>query len=204
MRPIDQMTTAALLGLCAFAAAGCQQAPADDDSGADDDSAEDATPAPTFDSMSGTITYTKEYTGGPLEGQSCTEIFNIAGPNVTETQPNDCTTCDQVFQFYLTVQDDACAGGEDLEDTGLIGFDLRPTAEEAVAWFFAEGWFGSDWTELTTGTLLHDQFDGTFDDPDNGSWTANWTTEDPCSWGSICQWNGHYALSFDLSTEDAQ
>lgn len=179
--------------------AGCPQAtPTDDDSA---DPTPEPTPEPVFDTMDGSIEYRKEYQSGELEGQNCTEQFSLAGNNVTKTQPHPCDTCELVYQFYSTAVDDSCAGGSEIQDSGLLAFDLRHEAGEAVVWFYSEGWFGSEWAELGTGTLEYDTVVFPYDDPDNGSWAGNFTFDEPCGWAT-CTWNGFYVFTFDLGTNE--
>jgi hypothetical protein len=172
---------------------------------ADDDFAEptpEPTPEPVFDTLSGTIDYRKEYQSGALQGQICTELFSLAGPNVTDTQPHDCETCEVVYQFYSTPIDNSCAGDSEIRDEGLVAFDLREEAGEAVIWIFVEGWFSSEWSEFGTGALDYDTVSFSWDDPDNGSWAGNVHLGDPCGLTEPCTWNGYYDFVFDLGTNE--
>ena len=175
-----------------------QTAPEGDDDSGDD--TPEPTPEPIFDTMTGTVDYEKTYTLGPLEGTVCTERFSVTGPNVTESQPNECATCEHVYQFYVTTVEDNCQGGADLQDSGLIGFDLRPEQSEAIVWLFYQSWGGDAWEEGGTGTLVYDTLTYGFADPDNGSWIQNTTTAEPCGFLDPCQWNGEYSMVLDLGT----
>ncbi len=33
----------------------------------------------------------------------------------------------------------------------------------------------------------------------NGEWAGNWTSDDPCSWGDTCSWDGFYTSDFTIS-----
>ncbi len=167
--------------------------------------------------LTGTIENRKEYVSGPLADTECTEIFEVAGANISAIVPEECAQCDVVFEVFLTKIED-CPGGDDLYDEGELGFDLRQAGGEAVLWWFFQGWFGSDWTELGTATLSRDDselplddptawtdltLDMQFlmDDPDNGSWTGNLVLDDPCAWNDPCQFNGFYTMDFNIEYE---
>jgi len=155
-----------------------------------------------IDDLVGTIAYTKNYTSGDLEGTSCVETFNVTGSPLSQT-PEQCLSCDVVYQVFVSVADD-CPGGDDLEEQGQAGFDLRQTETEAVMWWFQEGWFGDDWTELGTGDLTQDfetsvlDFVMEFDDPNNGSFGGNnvWDFGAGCA---PCSYEGFYVMDFDFA-----
>jgi hypothetical protein len=106
-----------------------------------------------------------------------------------------------------------CHGGDDLDDEGKMAFELDQAAGEAVLYWYSESWWSAEWVEMGTGTLDRDDDNLVFDfhfeweDPDNGEWAGNWTTDDPCSWGDTCSWNGYYStditISFDWLEEDS-
>ena len=210
-------STAALLGpLLGFALAlpACTAPnPSDDDdsaAGDDDDALPDQIPVDWISETAGTVENLMQYQSGTLQDTECTEVFDVAGTDVTDINPDQCAQCEIVFDIFITQQEATdCPGRDDLAEQGKLGFDLRQDAEEAVAWWFVEGWFGSEWTELGTGTLVRDDaglkfdFSYSFDDPDNGSWTGNWTIDDPCSWGEPCSWNGYYTISLGIPFEVA-
>jgi hypothetical protein len=156
--------------------------------------------------LSGSISNRMEYVSGELEGTDCTEIFGVAGADVTDVVPDDCAQCDIVFNFFMTDPEPDCPGRDDLEAEGQLGFDLRQSAGEAVLWWFVDGWFESEWTDLGTATLTRDEealtldIDYEFDDPDNGSWAGNFTFEGGCTWPP-CQWNGFYGLDLAIEFE---
>lgn len=191
----------ALFGTLALA--GCPQ-PSDDDDSADDiPEFPEVVNTEWIGDLTGTITYDKTFTSGDLEGDECTEIFNVNGSPLT-VPPEDCVACDIVYQVFVTNAQD-CPGGDDLEDEGQAGFDLRQTDQEGVMWWFFEGWFNSEWTELGTGELTQD-FEGSqldflygFEDPNNGSVTGNLHWGEGCF---PCSWTGDYTMDlhfdFDL------
>ena len=158
--------------------------------------------------LSGQVENRMEYVSGELEGSECAEVFDVAGADVTDVVPDDCAQCDIVFNFFMTNVED-CPGRDDLEDEGQLGFDLRQQAGEAVIWWWVEGWFGSEWTELGTGELTRDDDGLTLDihyefpDPDNGTWAGNFTFEGGCGWPP-CQWDGFYTLDLAIEFEWVQ
>ncbi len=174
----------------------------------------DIIPTEWLESLSGTITNDKTYVSGALAGETCTEVFEVAGADISEIVPEECAQCDIVYGVFLTTVED-CPGGDDLQDEGEFGLDLRQDGGEAVMWWFFQGWFSSDWTELGTATLFRqvDELDAEnpadtegltldmhyeFEDPDNGSWWANYATEDPCELWEPCNFDGYYTMDLHI------
>jgi len=191
------------VGALSLLIAGCPTPSTDDD-----DSAPNIPDVPEvvntewIGDLTGTITYVKTYTSGDLEGTDCTEVFSVDGSPIT-APPQDCVACDLVQQVFLTNVED-CPGGDDLEDEGQAGFDLRQVEQEAVMWWFQEGWFNNEWTELGTGGLSQD-FDASvldfiyeFDDPNNGSFISNnhWDVQNGCT---PCSYDGSYTMDLGFS-----
>ena len=134
--------------------------------------------------------------------QKAVPMVWVPGSSPISTPPTECVACDIVHQVFVTQVDD-CPGGDDLEDSGQAGFDLRQVEGDAVMWWFFEGWFGSDWSELGTGELTQD-WDGSrldfvfpFADPNNGDdFGGN------AAWGNgcfPCLWDGDYVFDFDFA-----
>lgn len=170
-------------------------------------------PGDWFTGMEGTITNRKEFLTGALEGDSCTETFELTGLNVTEVLPENCDSCDLSYSVFMgLVAGTDCNGGDDLEEEGKVAFDLRQESGEAVFYWYFEGWWSSEWVELGTGSLERDDenlafnFHFEWDDPDNGNWAGNYTADDPCSWTETCTWDGFYTsdivISFDWLEDD--
>ena len=183
----------------------------------------DAIPTEWMGGLSGTVSIVKEYTSGPLNETTCTEVMSVAGTDISAVVPEQCEQCDLVWGLYLTVVED-CPGGDDLADEGEFGADLRQTAGEAVMWWFFEGgWFSdSGWEEIGTAGLSRtvDQVDSedpdsmvgltidmhySFDDPGNGeTWSNNWILGGDCAWDP-CSFNAYYtydlAIDFEVDQE---
>lgn len=189
-----------LLALLTGLLTGCTAVDDDDDSAPVGPQYPEVVETEWLGDLTGTITYTKDYTSGPLEGTQCVETFSVTGSPLSAT-PEACTACDQVYQVFVNVVDN-CAGGDDLDDEGQAGFDLRQTEEEAVMWWYFEGWFNSEWTELGTGTLAQDfensrlDFTYEFEDPQNDSVAGNLAWGDGCF---PCQYDGNYVMDFDFA-----
>ncbi len=202
----NRLPLPALLAITSVALFGCTQTD-------DDDSADPIPEHPEvvdvewISDLSGQITYLKEYNSGDLDGTDCTEVFNVTGSPLS-VPPQECVACDIVYQVFMTNVED-CPGGDDLDDSGQAGFDLRQTEQEGVMWWFFEGWFDSEWTELGTGAITQDwdgaqlDFNYDFDDPSNGSLTGNTYIGEGC-WTPPCQWVGTYTmdLHFDFVLPD--
>jgi len=188
--------------------------PAPEPAADDDDATEpppvlpEVVPDEWIENVSGLITYEKVYTSGDLEGDECTEVYTLAGANVTEFPPEDCASCDVVYTMFTNVQPDAdCPGDSDLVEEGLIGFDLRQQSGEAVLWFFQESWFGfvTEWIEIGTGTLSGNSETVALDfhldwaDPNDSN---NRTSDDPCSFLDRCSWDGSYVMELALDLDE--
>jgi len=202
-----------LLLLAALLLTACPSPePTDDDDSAPEPepTLPEVVPSEWVENVGGIITYNKSFTSNALEGTECTEVYNLAGANVTEFPPEDCTSCDVVYTMYVNVDPaNDCPGDSDLVEEGLIGFDLRQQSGEAVLWFFQEGFFGfgREWIEIGTGQLAGNDetvaldFYLEWDDPNPGN---NRTGDDPCGFFSRCEWDGEYIMELALDLDENQ
>lgn len=180
----------------------------DGDPPSDEDQLPETIPGDWFTDVQGSVLNRKEYVSGALEGDSCTETFEFAGLNVTDVLPENCETCDLSYTFYLNlIEKTDCLGGDDLDEEGKMAFELDQENNEAVLYWYSEGWWNSEWVEVGTGTLIRDDealafdFQLDWDDQDNGEWAGNWTADSPCSWSDTCSWNGFYSSNIAISFE---
>jgi hypothetical protein len=177
----------------------------------------DEIPLAWVEDMAGSISYQKDYTSGPLAGQSCTEDFTINGANISSFGAGEpCDDCDLMFELYISsVPGTDCPGDHDLEE-GRIGFALDQDGGASTLWYYSEGgWFGwgAGWVELATGDLSTNEdllsLTSTMQwlDPDNDAgFGGNAATDDPCGfWGEDrCEFQGYYDIVAHLLMDEGE
>ena len=157
---------------------------------------------PLFDQLLGTIDYEMTYTDGELEGGFCIETYQLTTVDASDEEEElealmeDCPDCDTLWLgTFELVDEEACVGGPELNDTNYIALDLISEPGSAIFWWGDSS--GANWWELESGEIDFDEVVIEVEDQGGGS-----TSEDPCSWWDRCSWDAVYVNYFDLGSTD--